>query len=353
MKQFVVKDRKDIIPKRLDRYLGFPGMVRTGPGEVLLAYRDARSAPNTFSHGADGDMRLIRFAHGRWSEPELLYRHEGGLEEMGCGDLTLLKDGTILLFSRQYDAAHERVGEVYVARSADNGRTFLPRRPVGLPQFPDGWTPYGKVIEMPDGRWLLGGYGRCRPGEGFSAACLVSRDGGEGWGFGSWIAPHDCKGPALSARGFPEPLILRLPDGALFALLRTNGVFYVTSSADGGRTWRLPERAFEGMAAAGLVLSSGEMLVTYRGIHWHVQPPAQRPPTVALRKGRLYCWRVSEDGGATWGSEGVADEGEAYQVGSYGMGDLIELEDGSILVVYYTSDRDQAPWLQQCTLLPR
>jgi len=92
-------------------------------------------------------------------------------------------------------------------------------------------------------------------------------------------------------------------------------------------------------------------MFTYRGIHRDA-PGQRRPATVRQRIGRLYCARVSADGGRTWGDELEVDNGEAWQVGSYGMGDLIEHDDGAIRIVYYTSDRDQAPWLEEALLVP-
>ena len=35
---------------------------------------------------------------------------------------------------------------------------------------------------------------------------------------------------------------------------------------------------------------------------------------------------------------------------SYGMGDVIELENGNLRVVYYTSDNQQFPWIETCIL---
>lgn len=345
MQQFRIVDRRDVLPKRPDRYLSFPGLVRLGPGRILMGYRDGRSVPGTYSHGADGDLKLLRYEHGRWGKPELLYAHEGGVEEMGCGDLTRLRDGTVTLFSRQWDGANHRSIATYIARSADGGTTFGPRRAIPLPMFPGGWAPYGKVIEGEGGVWLQGAYGRAAAGEGSSSACIESRDGGETWELRSWIAAFGC----IPCPNFHEPMMFRLGDGTFFALLRTNGLFYAARSRDEARTWSLPEPSFEGMACAGIVLSSGELLVTYRGIHHDGPPPGTRVP-IQIHKGRLYCCRASADGGRTWTPEMSLDDNEAHQVGSYGMGDALELEDGTVLVVFYTSDKDQAPWIQQVTL---
>ena len=66
MTEFCVTERRDVVPKRTDRYRSFPGWVRTRSGEILLGYRDAESAPGTRSHGLGGDFLLMRSADGRW-----------------------------------------------------------------------------------------------------------------------------------------------------------------------------------------------------------------------------------------------------------------------------------------------
>ncbi|NLF31312.1 MAG: hypothetical protein GX591_10550 [Planctomycetes bacterium] len=120
-----VIERRMIVPKRIGRYRSFPGWTRTGGGDVLLAYRDAQAAPGTWSHGRAGDLVLVREHAGAWSAPQVLYRHGGDLEEMGCGDLTRLADGRILLWSRQWDAAAGRTQAVPGSHQA--GRA-APRR---------------------------------------------------------------------------------------------------------------------------------------------------------------------------------------------------------------------------------
>jgi BNR repeat-like domain len=346
MTRFVVGDRRDLLPKRPGRYRSFPGWCRTASGDILLVYRDARAMPGTRSHGIEGDLVLMRQTGGAWSEPQVLHAHEGELEEMGCGDLTCLSSGTILLWSRPFDSVAYCTREVCLATSCDDGRTFSPRAPVRLAEFPNSWVPYGKVIELPSGDLLTGGYG-CRDGEALSAsACLLSVDRGASWQWRSWIAdPGDGRG-----LNYFEPFMLRLPDGEIFCLLRTNGTFYATRSSDEGRTWEASAPAFSGMACAGLVLSSGALLITFRGIH-EAHPEAVRE-AVTVRSGRLYCCRTSADGGRTWSDEVEIDGGAAHQIGSYGMGDVLEMPDGSVRVVYYTSDADQTPWLAECRLVP-
>ena len=133
MTTFQITGRCDVLPRQAGRYLSFPGMAQVVPGRLLLGYRDAVAAPGTYSHGHDGDLKLIRCADGKWSAPELLYRHQdNGIEEMGCGDLSCLRDGTVTLWSRQWDGANHRTHDVYLALSTDCGTHFSPRRAVRL-----------------------------------------------------------------------------------------------------------------------------------------------------------------------------------------------------------------------------
>jgi hypothetical protein len=345
--EFLVKNKKPAIRKAPGRYRSFPTLVRLPDGELLMQYRDGRAQPGTFSHGDQGDLCLVYTQQGKWSEPRTLYTHAGHLEEMG-GDMSILKDGTIILFSRQWDDKANCTHQTYAAIRPDQGNTFTDRQPVRFPEFPQSWVPYGKVIELPDGRLLLGAYGKQEGDTGFSAGLVTSSDQGRSWEFYSWIAIQN----SVPGKQFMEPFSFFIHKGILITLLRTNGQFYQTQSQDSGMTWTVPVPAFAGMAAAGIVLSDGKLLVTYRGIHSDNDLPREKK--IALpRKGRLYCARVSDDEGRTWGAEIELDTRTAGQVGSYGMGDAIELPDNSIRVVYYTSDKDQSPWIEECLLVPR
>lgn len=344
---YVVTHSRDVVPKQWGHYLSFPGLCRTAERDLLLGYRDARAAPGIYAHGSGGDFKLIRHDGTNWSRPMLLYSGEGPLEEMGCGDLTRLSDGTLILWSRQWNSVLHRTHASYLAVSRDGGHTFMPRRAVSFDDFPKGWAPYGKVIELDVCFWLQGGYGVRRGETLLSSACLVSRDRGDTWEVLSWIAVGD----AQFGRGYNEPLMLHLKDGSLLCLLRANDLLYTTHSVDKGQSWTPPKFAIEGMACAGLALRSGDVVVLYRGLH-HETLVEGRPETVMPRVGRLYCCRVSHDGGEHWGPELEIDNGTAHLAGSYGMGDAIELADGRLQVVYYTSDRDQMPWLRECLLEP-
>ncbi len=345
--KFKVVEKKTVVGKDPDRYRSFPSMVKIKGENILMAYRDAHSQPNVVSHGFKGDTKLTWFRNGKWSSQKILYPHEGELIEEMAGDLSILKDGTIFIASRQWNNEDNgKPHESYIAWSKDQGKTFTPRKVLSINEFQRYLTPFGKIIELDDGTLLMGAYGTKKGGTKSSSGCIISRDHGESWQFLSWVAVHNC----IPGVEFNEVFILKLQSNKLFAILRTtNGFFYTTYSHDNGKTWELPQKSFEGMACAGLVLSSGGIVISYRGIRHARDGNSQ---TGLLKKGNLYNFRISADEGRTWSEEVEIDNGETYQVGSYGMGDMVELKNGNIKVVYYTSDKDQAPWLEECLLVP-
>jgi hypothetical protein len=344
--KFKVADKKTVVEKDLERYRSFPSMVKIKADNILMAYRDAHSQPNVVSHGFKGDTKLTYFRNGRWSAPKILYQHEGELIEEMAGDLSILKDGTIFIASRQWNNEDNgKPHESYIAWSMDHGKTFTPRKVLRFAEFQKTWAPFGKIIELDDGTLLMGAYGTKKGDTRSSSGCIISKDHGENWQFLSWVAINNC----IPGVEFNEIFILKLHSKKLFAILRTtNGFFYTTYSHDNGKTWELPQKSFEGMACAGLVLSSGEIMISYRGIRHAKDGNSQ---TGLLKKGNLYNFRVSADEGKTWSDEVEIDNGDVYQTGSYGMGDLVEMKNGNVKVVYYTSDKDQAPWLEECLLV--
>jgi hypothetical protein len=346
-RKFKVADKKVVVQKNTERYRSFPSIIKIKGDHLLMAYRDAHSQPNVVSHGFKGDTRLIHFKNGKWSQSKILYPHEGEYLEEMAGDLSILNEGTIFIASRQWnDEDNGKPHDAYMAKSTDHGKTFTLRKVLRFGEFQRYLAPFGKIIELEDGTLLMGAYGTKKGGTKSSSGCIISKDRGETWLFLSWIATHN----AVPGVEFNEVFILKLPSKTLFAILRTNdGYFYTTYSHDSGQSWEVPKRSFEGMACAGLVLSSGEIIISYRGIR-HARDGNNS--TGSLKKGNLYNFRVSADEGKTWSDEVEIDNGEIWQVGAYGMGDMAEMKNGSIKVVYYTSDKDQAPWLEECLLVP-
>lgn len=345
MVKFKIIDRKPVIIKETSRYISFPYMVKINENKLLMLYREASANPNIICHGKDdGDTKYMFFENGKWGAPKLLYKHDGEYEQMG-NDATILKDKTIIVHSREYKAGG--LNKNYVAKYYDDKRIFTNRKQLEYEEIIEGrMALFGKVIELGNNELLLGVYGGDKTGKGewttstgqkmsgSSCACLISRDNGDTWQFYSWIAR--CAGEL----NFFEPVMVKTGDKKLYCLLRTRTDFYFTASDDNGKTWGEAKQTFHGHAATGIKLSTGEILMLYRGVIGNAK----------IYKGKLFVYRISDDNGKNWSEEIEIDGNTAVQPGSFGMGDAVEFKDGSLKVVYYTSDADQSPWIEECTL---
>ena len=143
--------------------------------------------------------------------------------------------------------------------------------------------------------------------------------------------------PAVFKNGVPvdacEPHAIELENGALLCHFRGegNGLFtlYQTVSADGGRTWSAPEQLLDddgGAPAHLLEHSSGALISAY-----------------GFRKGPAYGIRVmiSRDLGRSWGKDGILWETRVSP--DLGYPATVELDDGSLLTVFYAKDEDPGP----------
>jgi hypothetical protein len=129
---------------------------------------------------------------------------------------------------------------------------------------------------------------------------------------------------------FEEPALVRASDGKLLALLRCGEpgqyeYLYQSQSSDGGQSWTAAKATpMWGHPAHVLLLDDGRLLCTY----------GYRRPPYGVRA----C--VSHDGGTIWniGEEIVlrADGGSR----DVGYPSSIQLDDGSVVTVYYIHGAD-------------
>ncbi|MFQ6097192.1 MAG: sialidase family protein, partial [Armatimonadota bacterium] len=152
--------------------------------------------------------------------------------------------------------------------------------------------------------------------------------------------------------GFNEASILRLPDGRILGMIRTEGgkqmaprrdrgFLYQVFSDDDGLTWTPAEKTdIWGYPPTLLLLKSGDVLCSY----------GYRRPPYGIRA----CF--SRDGGRTWDVEReviLRDDAlpEGPLAGKGGVGDLgyprsVELSDGTIFTVYYITLGDGVTHIQ-------
>jgi len=217
-----------------------------------------------------------------------------------------------------WQAAHQRLtadqrraelGE-WMVRSTDGGVTWSARYPT-LVNSPHGPT------QLADGRLLYAGK------ELWTQAQRVgvgeSLDDGRTW---RWLAEIPAR-PGDDPKQYHELHAVEVGDSRIVVHIRNHnkpnaGETLQTESADGGKTWSVPHPiGVWGLPSFLLRLRSGKLLMTYG----HRRPPFGNQA------------RLSEDHGRTW-SEPLIISGDGAG-GDLGYPSTVELEDGSLLTVWY------------------
>ena len=216
------------------------------------------------------------------------------------------------------------VDGVHVMKSSNGGYTWTPAKV--MDSAPLDATTAGAVIELPDHSLLapLNDYGP----DGFEGSWIArSTDGGDTWSYQGTVAENS---PEL---GFAEMRILRLTSGRILAAMRTRNNFYQSHSDDDGKRWA--EISDTSIWCGGSSpfdiqqLTDGRVLATY----------AHRREPFGIRA----C--LSEDGGLGWGTENeiiLRDDGLDRDMG---YPSSQQLDDGSILTVYYWHAEDEVRYL--------
>jgi Neuraminidase (sialidase) len=342
------------ICKQPGRYIGWP-TIDKGPDGTLYAVfsgdRDAHVCPF-------GKTLMVRSEDGgqTWSEPVLitdspLDDRDAGLCACAGGtlvvswftaysDLRYLPDDAEEAVRQRWETRLRAISAADLAawthvsydvprghwlrRSLDGGRTW--EDPIRAP----GTTPHGP-IQLSDGRlFFLGNTGHDGLYRTTVIAASISEDEGQTWEVVGTI-PMFPKVETLDSEGYAylvEPHVVEVSPGHLLGMARyevrprvegrATSLLWQFTSEDGGATWTDPKPTkILGKPPHLLKLKDGRLLVTYGYRH---------PPF-----GQRAC--VSEDGGATWGSEIILRANAPN--GDLGYPATIQLDDGTLLTVYY------------------
>jgi sialidase-1 len=341
-------DRQVLFPKEGATVCRIPSLVVTRDG-VVLATADRRVGSN-HDWGHDTQVVLRRSEDGgrSWLPIQLLAAEEGVNFHSGPS-LVETRSGRVFKFIKKRPASFKSPKDFhaamvhdperwhrwgcgsYVIQSDDSGATWSAPRRLSL-EHPDstGITDVGNGvhgIQLPDGRLVIQAYcqasreweqERDNPSRSF---LLLSGDGGETWIRGAEWSP----GYAAMEYG-----IAALPDGPIYTNQRSLGplrkVAWIDRPEAGAVVDLRPDPNLpEAVCHAGLVFMPGPDGGCLLFAH----------PAVENRQGgyreetrRRLTVRMSADGGRTWPTARLLDDGRA------GYSDLVSLSDRSILCLY-------------------
>ncbi len=296
-------------------YEAFPDVCRMANGDLYVVfYAGLGHVTNPSAERPKGGAIYgLRSSDqgATWSEPILVV--DTG-EDDRDPHVTQLSNGDLIVsyFTSRYyteDDKRKRDCDVFVVTSSDGGDTWSEPVHVDTP-YSDmtdrGRTVYvsGPVMQLKGSHVALPIYHGLNAGH-FVTAVVHSDDYGKTWNRAVTV---DEEASVAFSYGFCEASMTRLGDGRLIIVMRPG--MHVAYSDDEGYTWSKAEKLpHPGDAPTVFRTSKGMLLI------------AHRTPGTALT--------ISPDDGKTWGAPWPIDTvGGAYP-------GLAELEDGSIICIYY------------------
>lgn len=322
-------------------YCGPISMVRRlSDGDLVVAFREAKRREVTIHADPTTRTSLIRSTDNGETWHSLVSPDPAGangvaLAEMSDGSLLVsnfrwifvpLADGRRLRAMGGYRTV-DSLGlaaaceSIYVTRSTTFGFTWECPHRVDMPGLGFATTA-GRIVELEDTTLIM-------PINGDHGTYVsASSDGGLTWTQRGMVARTG------GSRGLQEMRVISTGDAGLLAMMRTpSGNFVSAFSGDGGHTWGEAKKTpiWCGGSSPGdlLLLSDRRVLCTYG----HRRPPF----------GVRAC--LSSDGGVTWDTDSEIILREDGSDRDMGYPSSEQLEDGSILTVYYWHDEDQTRYL--------
>lgn len=303
----------------------FPVLIRLKNRDLMAVLRGG--APHI---GVKGRLDIVTSKDDgkTWLTPQTVV---DGPEDDRNPALGQLKNGDIILayaILHGYDSSglklstsptERRAEGVYVMRSSDGGKTWTkPERSESthaLQKDGGSLSPYGKIVQLPDGTALMSVYYQFADARGNQEYVFRSHDGGKTWGEPAPVGEH-----------YNETGLLALADGSVMAALRseTGGRLAIAFSKDGGHTWSAPAETTRDKEHPGdlIRLKNGDILLTYG--------ERNKPFGVAAI--------VSHDKGKTWDARSKVVLANDAASTDCGYPSSIELPNGKIVTIYYQVD---------------
>jgi hypothetical protein len=317
-------------------YHGWPTVVRLRSGRLLLVYSGGREA-HICPFGRV-EMMQSEDDGKTWTWPRVLLDsaiddRDAGIVETAKGTLLVTTFSSLayaeppskaeLLKNPRWQAVHNRLSaeqrkaelNQWLLRSCDAGVSWSARIavPVNSPHGP---------IQLSDGRLLYAGKRLWRAEEPRllqRAAVYESRDEGATW---QHLAELPVR-PRDNPREYHELHAVEAAEGQILLHIRNhnkanNGETLQCKSADGGKTWTVPEPiGVWGLPSHLLRRSDGTLLMTY----------GHRREPLGIQA------RISQDHGRSWSEPlMISRDGTSRDLG---YPSSVELADGTLLTVWY------------------
>ena len=305
----------------------FPSVAQTPSGAILVAFRNGLQPIDT--SGRIVIQRLHVGTDGFLPDTTIAVIHT----ELDDRDpaLTLLQDGDVLLTFLGSAVEHWMLQRVTVMRSSDDGTTWTNRTditPANVARSPQvGWyANHGRVVEIAPGQLVMPVYAQLSGDSRFSSHALVSRDGGVTWEYGGLMA----RDPA-QAVSYWEPS-LSAGSNDLIGSFRTDlsaagpswGSVNLAVADARMLSWSTPWASSQyGYPADVIHTNTGALLMAfgYRRIPYGVR----------------LAWISHVD--SKWSVDPAVAVDEASETPECGYPSLLQLQDGRILLAYYTTQR--------------
>ena len=308
--QLVTRFATRVQASHIDPRGGYASLVSTDEGETWYPTQEEVVDPAWMD--AKGQL-VIPAAHG-WRYAPAAQR--GALEARGL-EVRDVPDGSVAYAEG-----------CIVRTSMDRGRTFTEQEIETPPQaLVMNFYDVASTLRYDEKTIMRAVYGRPVAHVPFYEVWLLrSEDNGESWDFLTLASDPGKK------VGLGETALLKLPDGDLIALMRSEPVreqksIYLSRSQDAGKTWSAPiNTGIHGHPPHLLMLPSGEIVCTY----------GYREDPMGIRA------VFSQDEGHTWS----ASTPKVLRADGWGRrGDLgypvtVQREDGSLFTIYYFTGAD-------------
>lgn len=349
---------------RDEQFVAFPNLARLQDNRIICAFRHAQERQKEFGKVTHidptaKDVFICSEDGGQTFQQELHTIVDDDMISDQDPCVIVLRDGRIIVTYFRWEIVpkgkgRETWGEVFDLQgrvlfdqydvlstgtvyriSDDNGKTWR-QMPKVQPEGYLSMAVRGNMIELPNGSLLLPMYGTRKKGELSASILMRSDDRGESFYFYSEIARDEA-----CVKNYLEPGIFRTDSGRIIALLRTQTDFskegvdfsdtylnlHIAVSEDEGKTFG-PVQEIENLWGSSpfyaLRLKNGKVLLPY-GYR-------RAPFGVRCRLCNNELTDITE-------AEEVILRDDALGV-DVGYPHALELDDGTVMVVYYIANHD-------------